>query len=1202
MRKLLLFAIILFMTGSVLSYGQSSIQVLDVNSDNYPVISAEFKGFDPTGKEYRNYNIGTSLTIKENGNDRTIQSINCPENISAFSIIMVIDRSGSMVTSPNGLFVAAKQAATSFVDALPIGRSECCVVTFSHGNPIPSNPPKGNPYLAHEFSDDKKSLKFAINSLGAFGGTDYNKAFLSRDFDLGAPGAIMMAEFAKYKPIIIFLTDGEHDIQVGGKLRTSDIIQGCQDNNITCYTITMGDVGSSTGDLQSISGATDGQSYINIDQNQIEQIYLDILSRADASNYPPPCSVEWITDCDGGNVEMTLNMPDIGAASTTYSYSIADNLKPIIETSHPKEILFLNVDPNGAPDYKDTTVAFTNKNNITKLSGLVASDPRWSVISLNTNPIQPDENFNVTLRYTPDDSLCHQTSGQISGNHCVGGDFTLKAGFVYVNKVAMGNVEVGQFSNKKVITFCNQTCDPIKIENSEIKGNNADEFEFVNGHQVNTTIQPGQCHEIEFKFSPKGVGMRNSTIRITSVNGVVFTNEISGDGIDNSSIVVNDKYSWRNTNCELVSIDTIITVRNDGGVALNVTQLEILTGNDFEFKGGVNPAPFQVNANGGTFDINLTFRPSTMGAKSEVLKITHTAQGSPRNVTLEGFMDTVDVRPSVTNIDLGYVCPDSLKGYMLEIENFGTILSTVNAVGSQNINLLVDKWDINSGSIEEVEFEFSTPDEGVINETIVFTDEKCKNQHTVNITGIVEAPSVNAPAIVITATIGNPKQEIVKITNTSNRTIFLDDLYFSDSQFKVTSAPDKQIDPGETIEVIVSYTPDNSAMPVVDYLILVGKPCDFFTEVEVTGNPDMALATIEIGKNYSALIGGEITMPIILKNKLQFAQSKSAFVATNIEWNPLLLEMIPPYADNISTPDNTTGTYFMELETDATNNDETLGEITFRVLNGLPVKSTDIVISNTASDLNNVVFTENGGRFTVIEASADVSVKKDITAKPGEIFTMDILLNNGVNLSSEVHRNISTEIRFNAALIEPWESTPAGTVYIDWANESATRTIKLENLNVSESSNESTIGQFKFRAMLGNVTSTDIEILNTEVENGFVVFTSDTGKFSLDGVCDDGVTRRLYNPFADGSTEVLSIDPNPSSNKTEIKFRLIEPGNVEIYVFDLMGNRISNIISENLSPGLHTIDFDAGKLVSGSYMLVYKTPTQVFNKSFNVIK
>jgi hypothetical protein len=59
--------------------------------------------------------------------------------------------------------------------------------------------------------------------------------------------------------------------------------------------------------------------------------------------------------------------------------------------------------------------------------------------------------------------------------------------------------------------------------------------------------------------------------------------------------------------------------------------------------------------------------------------------------------------------------------------------------------------------------------------------------------------------------------------------------------------------------------------------------------------------------------------------------------------------------------------------------------------------------------------------------------------------------------------------------------------------------------------------------------------------------------------------------------------PNPFNPSTIISFAVPKTSNVKLTVYDILGNEISVLIDEELSPGRYSADFDAVNVSSGVY-------------------
>jgi len=88
--------------------------------------------------------------------------------------------------------------------------------------------------------------------------------------------------------------------------------------------------------------------------------------------------------------------------------------------------------------------------------------------------------------------------------------------------------------------------------------------------------------------------------------------------------------------------------------------------------------------------------------------------------------------------------------------------------------------------------------------------------------------------------------------------------------------------------------------------------------------------------------------------------------------------------------------------------------------------------------------------------------------------------------------------------------------------------------------------------------------------------------------------------FTDGETSLSSNNkesyfgirnyPNPFNPSTTITFNLPQSTSVVLTVYDRLGREVSVLVNQNLDAGEHTVDFNAGELLSGIYFYRIKTP------------
>ena len=93
------------------------------------------------------------------------------------------------------------------------------------------------------------------------------------------------------------------------------------------------------------------------------------------------------------------------------------------------------------------------------------------------------------------------------------------------------------------------------------------------------------------------------------------------------------------------------------------------------------------------------------------------------------------------------------------------------------------------------------------------------------------------------------------------------------------------------------------------------------------------------------------------------------------------------------------------------------------------------------------------------------------------------------------------------------------------------------------------------------------------------------GSGSEEGFDCDGNQLSLYNGLIPEEFSIHSIYPNPFNPVTSITYGLPEHINVKIVVHNLSGKQVETLINEFQSPGFHSVNWEAGSLPSGVYLV-----------------
>lgn len=88
-------------------------------------------------------------------------------------------------------------------------------------------------------------------------------------------------------------------------------------------------------------------------------------------------------------------------------------------------------------------------------------------------------------------------------------------------------------------------------------------------------------------------------------------------------------------------------------------------------------------------------------------------------------------------------------------------------------------------------------------------------------------------------------------------------------------------------------------------------------------------------------------------------------------------------------------------------------------------------------------------------------------------------------------------------------------------------------------------------------------------------------------------------PFA---TKLHQNFPNPFNPSTAIEFYLENPGFVELAIYNIAGEKVSELINRPMNAGTHTISFDGSEFASGVYIYRLKTERTEISKKMTVVK
>lgn len=82
-------------------------------------------------------------------------------------------------------------------------------------------------------------------------------------------------------------------------------------------------------------------------------------------------------------------------------------------------------------------------------------------------------------------------------------------------------------------------------------------------------------------------------------------------------------------------------------------------------------------------------------------------------------------------------------------------------------------------------------------------------------------------------------------------------------------------------------------------------------------------------------------------------------------------------------------------------------------------------------------------------------------------------------------------------------------------------------------------------------------------------------------------------------TELFQNHPNPFNPSTQISFSLADASQVNVFVYNALGQKVAELVNNKMSAGIHNVEFNANNLASGFYF--YRIETANYSKTMKML-
>jgi WD40 repeat protein len=1216
--------IILFIL-SALSLQSQSISIFDIDTTNFPTMRAKFYAFASDGNQARPS--ASELTLSEDGVQRTITNVSCPNTRYSLSACIMVDT--------YSYIDLARKGAERFVSFLQMPPDEVGITYMA-----------GAPLIHRDFTRDRTKAVNATTTIPSAPGVDIQRMFYSEKTG-GVPFIIPRKNDRK---ALILITD-LHCPNLN--LDEARLYADAKANGIRVFSVLLGTTDYS-GLFKRVAKETKGEVFENVSgETQIYNVLEEIARKLTLE----PCTIEWQSDfiCKSSNfIEAELSYQ---SAKDKESYFVSNEKKAEL-TFSPIYIRFENPPINTKISQE---ITITAKNKDFNISDIILSNPLYEVTPKSL-VIPANQSKKLIVSYTAFDSaytfckfevktdLCDQQFFANSGwkgvrpkikslklTHPNGGE-TFTAGsdtiISWEGIPATDTVKL-EYSIDSGKTWKNITDKgtglKYKWENVPLPASNkclvkVSQFEKTQPTEDTLITLKGHNNSVyRVSFSPNGkhvaTASADQTIRIWDArSGKIQLTFYSG------SFSLSDlAYSPDGSQLAIASYDRTARIWD----ASNGEQLRTFIGHTDAVYGisfspdGNRIATSSADRTARIWETNSEALILTLtGHTEQVNRVVYSPDGT--KIVTASYDKTARIWDASDGTLLQTLSNSSVV-YGVAFSPDGSLVATSNSEGIAII------WEVNSGNIVQILAGYSS---SILN--IVFSpdgshvatvgydliprtwDIKSGKQiqffrgHTSAVLDIDYSPDGTKIATASedhTAKIWKIGEPILQ-TDTSDAVF---SIIAPDMALKVTDIDMGRVLVGSSVdktETAVICNEGTAPLHVLGLDVTNGNTSEFAVP---RGAGDFFLApgecqtiTFQFSPTQVGPRNAKITVRSTVGDKVDSIRIRGEGVIETLALSTDIIDMGVEFVENqkdsiVAVLENKGSTIINIKPVQYLDNKDVLffdNSITNFDLAANTSKSLTLYFKPKEEGrvTGRIGFEYNGTGSplvmllfgTGIDTAYGEVKAPSIEAKAGEKVSLPLILTSDTYLNKSKTTTLSLDLEYNRTLLRPIGN-------YNPINNGDKATINL-NIPYNKQKAGETLTTIDFEVALGNAQGCELTLTNPKSNDNNAVIYAKSGSFTLLGICEDGGAR-LINPELQAG--IMSISPNPTNDNFNIEVSLIEAAPSELILLNSLGQQVMTILSTT-DTGKHTKSVSTDQLSTGIYYLQLRTATYIENKVIRV--